>query len=107
MATKVNKENTVTLQDGREIEIGPLNIKNLRKFMEIVEKFQAEVKNEIEAIDIMVDACQVALNKWAPDIAGDREYLEENMDMPTIHKIMDVTAGIDMSGKDPNVTPRA
>lgn len=102
MATKVNKEEKVTLQDGREIVVAPLNIKNLRRFMEVVKGFE-DVKTDAEGLDIMVDAVQVALTKADPEIADDRDYLEENLDMPAIHKIMNVAGGVDLSGDgDPN-----
>lgn len=103
MATKVNKEETITLQDNTEVTVGPLNIKNLRKFMEVVKKFET-VENDIDGLDLMVDACEVALSKTAPKIAENRDYLEENLDMPTIHKIMNVAGGVDMSGDAENLT---
>lgn len=103
MATKVNKEDTVTLQDGTEVQVRPLNIKNLRKFMEVVQKFE-KVTTEVDGLDLMVEACQVALTKTAPKISEDREYLEENLDMPAIYKIMNVAGGVDMSGDDSNLT---
>lgn len=102
MATKVTKEETVTLQDGEEYVVRPLNIKNLRKFMEVIEEFQ-EAQSEIEGLDVMVKACSVALQKAYPERAADEDYLEENLDMDSIAQILRVAGGVDISG-DPNLT---
>ncbi|MCA1799848.1 MAG: hypothetical protein LC650_00955 [Actinobacteria bacterium] len=101
MATKVNKSETITLQDGKEVELKPLNIKNLRDFMAVVKKFQ-DVDDEVEGLDIMIEACSVGLRKTAPEIAEDTDYLEENLDMNHIERILFVAGGVDISG-DPNL----
>lgn len=108
MATKVTKEETVTLQDGEEYEIRPLNIKNLRKFMQVVSRFQkleGDDTEDVEGLDILVEACAVALSKKYPEIAEDTDYLEENLDMDSIAQIMRVAGGVDIAG-DPNL-PKA
>lgn len=102
MATQITKPETVTLQDGKEIEVRPLNIKNLRKFMAVIKKFEDLTEDESDGIDIMVEAVQVALLKDHGDIADDRDYLEDNLDMNAINQIMRVAGGVDLSG-DPNL----
>jgi hypothetical protein len=105
MATKIIKEEEIELQDGRKVVVRPLNIKGLRKFMAIVGKFE-EVESEEDSLDLMVEAVQIALTKADPEIADDIDYLEENLDMNSINRIMEVAGGIDMSGGDPNL-PKA
>ena len=103
MANSVIKEDTVTLQDGEELTVRPLNIKNLREFMAVVQKFQeVEDGEDLEGLDLMVDCVQIALRKTAPKAADDRDYLEENLDIHNIHKIMNIAGGVDMSA-DPNL----
>ena len=103
MANSVVKEEKVTLQDGKELVVRPLNIKNLRKFMEVVQKFQEiEDESEMEGLELMLDCVQIALAKNAPEIADDRDYLEENLDIHNIYQIMNVAGGVDMSA-DPNL----
>lgn len=97
MATKVNKTETITLQDGKEVELKPLNIKNLRDFMEVVKKFE-DVDDTVDGLDVMIEACSVGLRKVAPDIASDTDYLEENLDMNHIERILYVAGGVDISG---------
>jgi hypothetical protein len=107
MATKVNKEETVELQDGSKVKVRPLNIKSLRKFMAVVKDF-SEAKDDEAGLDLMVDAVQVALKRTEPEKAEDRDYLEDNLDLPAIYKIMNVAGGVDMSGGgDPNLTGTA
>jgi hypothetical protein len=106
MATKVNKEQEVTLQDGKKVTVRPLNIKLLREFMSVVQKF-GEIESDVDGLDLMVEATQVALTKAAPDIAEDRDYLEDNLDLDSIHTIMWVAGGVDMSGEgDRNPNPQ-
>lgn len=102
MATKVNNSQKVTLQDGTAVDIRPLNIKNLRKFMEVTKKFE-NVKNEDEGLDLLMEACQIALVAADEEKFSDSEYLEENLDMDTIAQIMKISGGVDINA-DPNLT---
>ena len=103
MATTMIREENVTLQDGREVTVRPLNIKNLRKFMSVVQKFQdVDETDDMAGLDLMVEAVQIALEKAAPDIADNKDYLEENLDIHAIHQIMNVAGGVDMAA-DPNL----
>jgi hypothetical protein len=102
LATRVNKIEEIELQDGTKLVIGPLNIKRLRRFMEIVKGFE-KVEDETDGLDVMVDACQIALEKPLGDKASDRDYLEDNLDMPLIERVLAVCGGVDISGGgDPN-----
>lgn len=101
MATAVNKKETVTLKDGVKVEITPLSIKNLRKFMDVVKKFE-KTKDELEALDIMIEAVQVALCAVDEEKYADVDYLNDVLDMPTIAQIMRVAGGVDIE-EDPNL----
>lgn len=99
MATKVFETEEIEFQDGTVIEVRPLNIKRLRKFMGIVKEFD-KVEDEDESVDLMVKACAIALEKTNPEKAKDTEWLEENLDMPTMWKILEVAGGV--KANDPN-----
>lgn len=101
MATKVTKEEVVTLQDGKELEIKPLNLKHLRKFMGVMKEFES-IENEEQSIDLTVQAVQICIEKGYPEIAEDTDYLEENLDMNTVNQILSVAGGVDLSGDTPN-----
>jgi predicted DNA-binding antitoxin AbrB/MazE fold protein len=101
MATAINNKETVVLKDGAKVEITPLSIKNLRKFMEIVKAFE-KTKNELDALDIMIEAVQVALCAVDPEKYSDVDHLNDVLDMPTIAQIMRVAGGVDIE-EDPNL----
>jgi hypothetical protein len=101
MATKVNNSEKVTLQDGTVVEVRPLNIKNLRKFMDVTKKFET-VKDEDEGLTLMIQACQIALLAADEDKFSDTDYLEEILDMNIIAKIMNISGGVDINA-DPNL----
>lgn len=103
MATTVYSEEDLKLQDGTEVTLRPLNIKQLRKFMAVIEKM-SETKSELEGFDVMLDAAAVCLEKAAPDLVKDRDALEEALDIPTINKILEVCGGVNLGGSDsPNL----
>jgi hypothetical protein len=101
MATKLVNSEKVTLQDGTTVEIRPLNIKNLRKFMEVTKKFE-KVKDENEGLTLLIEASQIALVAVDEEKFSDLEYLEEVLDMDTIGQIMKVSGGVDINA-DPNL----
>lgn len=98
MATKVYDTAELELQDGTVVTVRPLNIKQLRSFMEIVSKLDASTDSD--NLDTLLDACAIALSKQVPDLVANRERLEEALDIPTIWKILEIAGGIKMN--DPN-----
>lgn len=101
MATKVYDEVELELQNGDVVTVRPLNIKQLRRFMEEMGKLTDADASEEKNLDVMVDACAIALSKALPNLASNREALEEALDIPTIWKILEVAGGIKMN--DPNL----
>ena len=104
MATQLYDIVEIELQDGRKATLKPLPIKHLRDFMAVVAKLD-EVKTEQDAIDVFIEASAIALKKSLPDLAGNKEALEEALDVPTIWKIMEVCGGIKLG--DPNLVAAA
>lgn len=96
MATRVYDTVTLTLQDDSEVEIKPLPIKRLRRFMKALERLQTD--EDVEQIDVLLDAVAIVLEKKYPNIAEDRDALEELVDVPTMNKILEVAGGLNMSG---------
>ena len=101
MATKVIKSEKVTLQDGTVVDVKPLNVKNLRKFMDVTKKFGG-AKDEDEGLDLLVDAVQISLLAVDEEKFADREYLEDVLDMNSISDIMRIAGGVDINS-DPNL----
>lgn len=100
MATKVFETETLELQDGTEVTIRPLTIKKLRKFMDVVKQLDGMDEEGDEAVDLMVKACSIALEKSAPDLANDSERLEDALDVPTMWRILEIAGGVKLG--DPN-----
>ena len=104
MATKIYDTEEIELQDGSKAVLKPLTIKDLRKFMEAINKTQ-DSKTELETLTVLIDACAVALEKQLPDLVKDRDKLEDALDVPTINRILEVCGGIKMD--DPNLLAAA
>jgi len=101
------------LQDGNDVTLKPLNIKGLRKFMSKMQEF-AEVSEEDEGLDILLDAAAICLMKQRPELwdkhknegkGGYSEDAEDALDMPTVYRILDVCGGVKLN--DPNLIAAA
>jgi hypothetical protein len=99
MATRIYKSDTITLMDGETIEIYPLKIKYLREFMEAFHLIK-ESKNDIESISYLSECARIAMQQYKPEIAKTIEDLEDNVDLPTIYKIINIGGGISVNGED-------
>jgi predicted nucleotidyltransferase len=102
MATKVYDTVTVELQNGDTIEVKPLPIKRLRRFMEVIAQMDDESSDK-SPIDVMVEAAAIVLEKKYPHLANDQDELEELLDVPTMVKIVEVAGGLNLSGDNPNL----
>jgi hypothetical protein len=98
MATNVYQSKNINLINGTEIEIIPLKIKYLREFMEAFEYVKSS-KNDDEAIDFLVECVRVSMKQFYPEISKNKSDIEDNLDMPTIYTILDISAGIKINQK--------
>jgi hypothetical protein len=92
MPTRIYKSTTVSLVDGTELYITPLKIKYLREFMEAFDKIKT-ASNEDETISFLLDCTRLAMKQYCPSLKT-IEDLEDNLDMATMYKIIDVAAGV-------------
>ena len=104
MATTVYDIEQITLQNNATITLKPLSIKELREFMKVIQRTQ-EVESEDDTINVLIDACAVALRKQLPELVADRDALEDALDVPTINRILEICGGIKMD--DPNLLAAA
>lgn len=93
MATTIYKTKRIYLFDGTEIEIMPLKIKYLREFMDVFDTIK-NTKNDDEAMMVLLDCTRVAMKQYFPGISKNIEDLENNIDLPTIHEILDLAGNI-------------
>lgn len=102
MATTIYDTAELELENGEKIVVKPLPIKQLKKFMKIIRDLDSEeIKNEEDAMEVFVTASMVCLEKIRPELSEDREAFEENVNVPTMMKILEVCGGLKMS--DPNL----
>jgi hypothetical protein len=98
MATAVYQSKIIKLINGTELEIIPLKIKYLRQFMEAFEDVKKS-KNDDQAIEFLVECVRISMKQFYPEISKNVSDIEDNLDMPTIYKILDVSAGIKINEK--------
>lgn len=92
MATKIYDAKNITLLDGTKVRITPLKIKYLREFMDVFD-FVKTAEDDEEAISFLSICAAVCMQQYYPKLS-DVQELEENIDMPTIYKVLDVAAGV-------------
>jgi hypothetical protein len=102
LATTVYDTEEIVLQNGTKVTLKPLTIKQLRKFMLVVNKL-SETGTEEESLTTLIEACAIALEKQLPEVTLDE--LEDILDVPTINRILEVCGGIKMD--DPNLLAAA
>jgi hypothetical protein len=103
MATKAFEQSSITLIDGREIVLTPLKIKYLREFM-IVFDLMKSAKNDQESIVFLSECVRIAMKQYFPELKTSYD-IEENLDLPTMYKILEIAAGIkvDKTKKDEEI----
>jgi hypothetical protein len=97
MATEAYESKKITLINGTELTIVPLKIKYLREFMKAFELVKT-ADNDEEAIIFLSNCAAIAMQQYYPEISTISE-LEDNVNLPTIYKILDIAAGIKIDGK--------
>lgn len=95
MATEIYKTKNIYLFDGTEVEAMPLKIKYLREFMDAF-KYIKETKNDDEAMRVLLECTRIAMKQYYPQISSSIEDLEDNIDLPTVHEILDIAGNIKM-----------
>ena len=98
MATRIYKSDIITLINGDKIEIYPLKIKYLREFMEAFHLIK-QSENDLQSISYLSECARIAMQQYKPEIAKTIEDLEDNVDLPTIYKIINIGGGISVNGE--------
>lgn len=97
MATTINEAETLQLIDGTEISVRPLKISLLRDFMKTFEGIAEVASDNEKSMNILMKCVQIAMKQYNADIAGDAKALEDNIDLPTVYKIIEKASGINMT----------
>jgi hypothetical protein len=102
MATKVYETEKVSLYSGKELNLRPLKIAVLRDFMVKFEDLGDVADDSAKSLDVIIDCVQIAMRQYAPELSEDRDALEDEIDLPTAYKIIEVGSGIKLNDDDPN-----
>lgn len=105
MATTVNEKKILTLIDGTQIEARPLKISLLREFMKKFEQIAKVADNNDKSMDILMECVQIAMRQYNPELAVDAKTLEDNLDLPTVYKIVEEASGVNMTTINNIVNP--
>ena len=105
MATKIYETTTIHLIDGTELYLTPLKLKYLREFMDAFENVK-NASGDDEALTFLAECARVAMKQYYPEIKT-IEDLEDNVDMPTLYKIIDIAAGIKIQDQENDIQEQA
>lgn len=87
----------ISLFDGTKITARPLKISFLREFMKKFEEIVAVEEDNDKSLEILVDCVQIALKQYSPSLAEDRQSLEDNLDLPSVYKIIEAASGVKLA----------
>jgi hypothetical protein len=96
MAEKAKDKKKVTLIDGTEIAVQPLKISLLKPFMKKFAELTGVAEDNEKSMDVLLECVQIALKQYSPELAEDREKIEDNIDLPTVYDIIDAASGIQL-----------
>ena len=105
MATTVEETKTITIDDV-EIEMRPLKIKALRKFMSAFDKLVEAGSNNDKSLDALLECVAIAMGQYNAKFSS-VEKLEELLDLQDIYKIIEAAAGIKLGDDAGNLRPAA
>ena len=94
MATTVNEEKELTLIDGTKIKVRPLKISLLRPFMKKFEGIAEVAADNDKSMNLLMECVQIAMKQYNPELADDVKALEDNIDLPTVYKIVEEASGV-------------
>jgi hypothetical protein len=102
LATTVYDIVEIELSNGESLTIKPLPIKQLRKFMAVIQKMDdPELESDNAAMEIFIEAAMICLEVFKPELSTDKDKFEELVEIPTMMKILEVAGGLKLN--DPNL----
>ena len=96
MATTVNEQKQITLIDGTTINVRPLKISLLRPFMKKFEGIADVATDNDKSMSLLMECVQIAMKQYSPELASDTKALEDNIDLPTVYKIVEEASGVNL-----------
>ena len=94
MATTVYETTEIELLDGTVVKMRPLKISLLRDFMKKFAEIAEVADDNDKSMDVLLECVQIAMKQYAPDLALDRDRLEDSIDLPSVYKVIEAASGI-------------
>jgi inhibitor of KinA sporulation pathway (predicted exonuclease) len=104
MSTEVYEEKTIKLIDGTEFSVRPLKISLLRPFMKKFEGISEVAEDNDKSMSLLMECVQIAMKQYKPELAEDLKALEDNLDLPTVYKIVEEASGVKLGENAFNVS---
>ena len=77
-----------------KIKARPLKISLLRPFMKKFAELAEVAEDNDKSTTILIECVQIAMKQYKPDIADDAKKLEENIDLPTVYRVIESASGV-------------
>jgi hypothetical protein len=97
MATTVHEGRELILMDGSKISVRPLKISLLRPFMSKFEKVAEVAEDNEKSMALLMECVQIAMQQFNPELAQDKDKLEDILDLPTVYDIIEAASGVKLS----------
>lgn len=94
MATSVYETTEIELMDGTKIVMRPLKISLLRDFMKTFADIAEVADDNDKSMSVLIDCVQIAMKQYQPELADDREALEDVIDLPSVYAVIEAASGI-------------
>ena len=65
----------------------------MKKFQDIAKVSE----DNDQSMEVLMECVQIALRQYKPEIAEDLAALEDNLDLPTVYKIIEGASGVKLS----------
>jgi hypothetical protein len=102
MPTTVYDTLEIKLSNGTVITVQPLKISRLKKFLSAIKPLQEDKDiTEEKAMELFITAGMICMEQFAPDLSQDQEKFEDNIEIPTLMKILEIAGGLKLND-DPN-----
>ena len=92
-----DKGNKIQLMDNTSIEVRPLKLSLLKPFLKEFKTLESVGNDDEKSMDVLLNCVQIAFKQYAPELAEDRDKIEDNIDLPTVYKIIDAASGMVLS----------
>lgn len=99
MATTVYETTELELMDGTKIQMRPLKISLLREFMKKFDEVQEVAESNEKSMDILIDCVDIAMQQYYPELAGNRERLEDVFDIKMVYRVIEAASGIKLDAE--------